>query len=476
MHISRSSLWSACQSAAGAARGDARRPSLRPTWRGAWRSSWRPARQSARWTLGAALLLLLGSTLAQAQTAIVIGGALKFDNDSVWQRVVDEAGGPQARFVVFGTAAANPARSAAQIVEALNRRGAKAEALAITPQLPADQLAAALRDPVLLDKVRSARGVFFSGGAQEHITATFQPGGKTTPMLDAIWDVYRRGGVVAGTSAGAAIMSRVMFRDAQDVLEVLGGQLRPGREIDQGLGFVGPDLFIDQHFLKRGRIGRMLPLMVAQGLRVGLGIEENSAAVIKGHQAEVIGARGALFVDLRDASTDRTLGAFNLQNARLSYLERGDRIDLKTGAVVASEAKRSSSPIDPAASDFKPYFKNEPFYPDILGDNTIAQAMAQLLDSPATELRGLAARLGPQGDVRGQPGFEFRLYKGADTRGWFTGAFGGEDYTVVNVHLDVRPVRVNSPLYVPLVAPRGAVPITAPQGAAVPASSATGRP
>lgn len=465
MHISCSSLWSARRSTAGADLGGVRRLSSQRTGHDLRCSSWAPLRHRARWALGAALLL--GSTLAQAQTAVVIGGALKFDNDSVWQRVVDEAGGPQARFVVFGTAAANPARSAAQIVEALNRRGAKAEALAITPQLPADQLAAALRDPVLLDKVRSARGVFFSGGAQEHITATFQPGGKPTPMLDAIWDVYRRGGVVAGTSAGAAIMSRVMFRDAQDVMEVLGGQLRPGREIDQGLGFVGPDLFIDQHFLKRGRIGRMLPLMVAQGLRVGLGIEENSAAVIKGHQAEVIGARGALFVDLRDARTDSTLGAFNLQNARLSYLERGDRIDLKTGVVTASEAKRSSSPIDPAASDFKPYFKNEPFYPDILGDNTIAQAMAQLLDSPASELRGLAARLGPQGEVRGQPGFEFRLYKGPGTRGWFTGAFGGEDYTVVNVHLDVRPVRVNSPLYVPIVAP---------QGAPLPASSPTGRP
>lgn len=418
---------------------------------------------------------MLAAAAAQAQTAVVIGGALKFDNDSVWQRIVDEAGGPQARFVVFGTAAANPARAASQIVEALNRRGARAESVPITPQLPADKLAAALRDPVLLAKVSQARGVFFSGGAQEHITGTLQPGGRPTPMLEAIWSVYRRGGVVAGTSAGAAIMSRVMFRDAQDVMEVLNGQLRPGLEIDQGLGFVGPDLFIDQHFLKRGRIGRMLPLMVAQGYRIGLGVEENSAAVIKADQAEVIGARGALYVDLRQARSDAGLGAFNLQNARLSYLERGDRIDLKTGAVTPAEAKRSSSPIDPSASDFKPYFKNEPFYPDILGDNTIAHAMAQLLDSPAQELRGLAARLGPSAEVRSQPGFEFRLYKGPDTRGWFTGAFGGEDYTVVNVHLDVTPVRVASPLYTRVTAPTpAALPALSP--ASAPTTSLTGSP
>jgi cyanophycinase len=412
-----------------------------------------PSRSSIRRAL-ALLALTAAASTAQAQTAIVIGGALKFDNDAVWQRIVDEAGGRRARFAVFATAAANPERAAAQIVEALRRRGAQAEAVPVTPRLAPDALQAAVRDPALLARMRGATGVFFSGGAQELIVDTLQPQGRPTPMLEAIWEVYRRGGVVAGTSAGAAIMSRVMFRDAQDVLGVMQGGLREGVEIDRGLGFVGPDLFIDQHFLKRGRIGRMLPLMLAKGYRAGLGVEENSAAVIHADQAEVIGARGALFVDLREARTDPRLGAFNLENARLSYLDRGDRLDLRTGAVTASAEKRASSVLDPGASDFKPYFKDEPFYADILGDNTIVQAMAQLLDGPAAELRGLAARLKPRPDGpsgRDAPAaFEFRLYKGADTRGWFTGAFGGEDYTVVNVHLDVRPVRVASPLYEPI--------------------------
>jgi cyanophycinase len=447
------------------------------------RSSSRLVRLGRRAAVGASLVV--SAIAAQAQTAIVIGGALKFDNDAVWQRIVDEAGGRQARFVVFATAAANPERSAAQIVDALRQRGADAQAIPVTPKLAPDALQSALRDPALLAQVRGARGVFFSGGAQELIVDTLQPQGRPTPMLDAIWDVYRRGGVIAGTSAGAAIMSRVMFRDAQDVLQVMHGQLRDGVEIDRGLGFVGEDLFIDQHFLKRGRIGRMLPLMLAKGYRSGLGVEENSAAVITAHQAEVIGARGALFVDLRDAKTDARLPAFNVENARLTYLERGDRIDLRTGAVTASAQKRGSSVLDPAASDFKPYFKTEPFYPDILGDNTIAQAMAQLLDSPAKELRGLAARLDGSTSTstgagagagagavakadRGEPlGFEFRLYKGPDTVGWFTGAFGGEDYTVVNVHLDVRPVRVASPLY-------RALPATTPDAA--PAVGAAARP
>ncbi|TXT33201.1 MAG: cyanophycinase, partial [Planctomycetota bacterium] len=43
--------------------------------------------------------------------------------------------------------------------------------------------------------------------------------------------------------------------------------------------------------------------------------------------------------------------------------------------------------------------------------------------------------------------FEFKFYRGPDSKGWYTEEFGGEDYTVLNVHLDIRPIRINGPLY-----------------------------
>ena len=200
-----------------------------------------------------------------------------------------------------------------------------AEAIPVAPQLKWVDLDKAVRDPSLLELVRSANGVFFSGGAQERIIDTFSPGGRTTPMLEAIWDVYRRGGVVAGTSAGAAIMSTVMFRDALSVIDVMKGRLRDGKEVDRGLGFVGPNLFVDQHFLKRGRFGRMIPLMLTRGYKLGLGVDENSAAIVHGDEVEVIGAKGALLVDLREARTDPNQKALNITGAKLTYLDRGDR-------------------------------------------------------------------------------------------------------------------------------------------------------
>lgn len=84
-----------------------------------------------------------------------------------------------------------------------------------------------------------------------------------TPLLEAIWHVYRSGGLVAGTSAGAAVMSRAMFVEADFVLPVLTDGVQVGKEVDHGLGFLPRDCFVDQHFLTRGRFGRALVAMQA---------------------------------------------------------------------------------------------------------------------------------------------------------------------------------------------------------------------
>jgi len=380
--------------------------------------------------------------------AVPIGGALKADNEDVWGRIVQLAGGKGARFVVFGTAAEDPEASAKTAVEMLQRRGAVAEALPVAPKFSWVDLSKVVRDPSLIAKVKNARGVYFTGGSQERIVDVLLPGGHSTPMLEAIWDVYRRGGVVAGTSAGAAIMSTVMFRDAPSVINIMKGKWAEGKQIDRGLGFVGPDLFVDQHFLKRGRFGRMIPLMMAKGYKLGLGVEENSAAVVHGDEVEIIGAKGALLVDLTDVKTDPTLGAFNVTNARLSFLDQGDRYNLKTRQTTPAPIKLRGAKHDHTAPDFKPYFTEDRFDLDMLGDSTIANAMTYLIDSNRSEVRGLTFDVLPKpGDPVAELGFLFRLYKGKGSYGWSTEEWGGEEFTVVNLYLDVTPVRMPQPIY-----------------------------
>jgi cyanophycinase len=206
---------------------------------------------------------------------------------------------------------------------------------------------------------------------------------------------------------------------------------------------------VDQHFLARGRLGRMLPLMLSRGLQLGIGVEENSAAILRGREFEVVGEGGALLVDLADATTDAGRGAFNVAGVRLTYLGDGDRFDLRTRALTPSPLKVRGSLVDPRAAGFRPSLEAAPFLLDVLADGAVLRAMTGVLDGPSAEVRGLAfdgrSEAVPPRDL----GFEFRFYRGPDTRGWYSSGSGQDAYTVANVRLDVAPVQVAQPLYRP---------------------------
>ena len=157
------------------------------------------------------LLFVLGITTVAASAGesvsaspgivVPIGGALRYNNDEVWSRLVELAGGKGARFAVLPTAAGNPQRSGRLTAEALTARGAQVDVLPVSARWPDTDLAAVVEDPALAARVERAQGVMFTGGAQERIVDALAPGGKETRLLRAIRGVLTRGGVVAGTSA-----------------------------------------------------------------------------------------------------------------------------------------------------------------------------------------------------------------------------------------------------------------------------------
>jgi cyanophycinase len=394
---------------------------------------------------------------AETGIAVAIGGALKADNADVWGRIVSLSGGQGSRWLVLPTASGEPEQSAKSLIESLQKHGAKAEMIPLSEKLKGFDIRTVVADAKWIAAIDAASGVYFSGGAQERITAAlYSADGKATPMLEAIWRLFRRGGVVAGSSAGAAIMSETMFREPPAILTVMQRGAKWGSEIDRGLGFAGPGVFVDQHFLKRGRIGRMVAVLAQQDIKLGLGVEENSAAIIRGSDVEAIGGRGVLLVDLRGASL---VGSkpLRVSGATLTWLDRGDRVDLRSGVVSPSAVKLAGKKLDHNSADFKPYNDRVRFYPDMLGDNTILFAMSELLDSPAGETRGIAFSAGRTGrspvtaPVKAEDvGFEFRLFKTASTVGYFTSKLGGEDYSILRMGLDIVPVQMAKPLYVPL--------------------------
>jgi cyanophycinase len=377
---------------------------------------------------------------AHQGSLVIIGGGLRGDNADVWQRVVKLAGGKGSRIAVFPSAAGNPERSAQSIIGYLRKWGADAFLVPVAVRLAGSDYKKNADDAVLAKKIREADGIYFAGGDQGRITkALVREDGTQTAVLEAVWDVYRRGGVVAGSSAGAAIMSSTMFANPKAVLAMLQTGIADGRELGPGLGFIGDDVFVDQHLLVRGRFARMIPAMLAKGYQIGLGIDEDSAMVVNAQrEVEIIGYKGALLIDLSRAEWDREAAHFVVRNAVISYLDRGDKFNIATHMFLPSSDKAGGR-IDPTRT----LGRGAVFSNDVLGNNAVIDLMERLIDSNQEEAIGIAS-----GNPRAsgtEVGFEFRFTKTPDTVGYVSSV--AEAYSVLNIRLDIRPIEITRPLY-----------------------------
>ena len=377
---------------------------------------------------------------AHQGSLVIIGGGLRGDNADVWQRVVKLAGGRGARIAVFPSAAGNPERSAQSIIGYLRKWGADAFLVPVAVRLAGSDYKKAAEDAALADKIRKSDGVYFAGGDQGRITkALIREDGTQTAVLEAVWDVYRRGGVVAGSSAGAAIMSSTMFANPKAVLSMLQTGIADGRELGPGLGFIGDDVFVDQHLLVRGRFARMIPAMLAKGYQIGLGIDEDSAMVVNAQrEVEIIGYKGALLIDLSRAETDKDNPNFNVNNVVISYLDRGDKFNIATHMFVPSSDKAGGRIDSTRTLGRGPVYSN-----DVLGNSAVVDLMERLIDSDQPEAIGIAS--GNPRANKTELGFEFRFTKTPESVGFISSV--ADAYSVLNIRLDIRPIEISRPLY-----------------------------
>lgn len=134
--------------------------------------------------------------------------------------------------------------------------------------------------------LEGACGVFFSGGDQLRITSQL----GDTPLEARLREIWSNGGVLAGTSAGASAMSDTMLvRGASSESHRIGDlQMAPG------LGLIR-DVIIDQHFAERGRIGRLLGAIAHSPRVLGVGVDEDTALLVRDDAFEVLGS-GAVYV------------------------------------------------------------------------------------------------------------------------------------------------------------------------------------
>lgn len=183
----------------------------------------------------------------------------------------------------------------------------------------------AVRDPGL-DVLKDAKVVFFTGGDQLKITTKL--GG--TAIAERILEIFEEGGTIAGTSAGASVMSQTML------VSGLGGEshkVGKGLLMAPGLGLVR-DMIVDQHFAQRGRIGRLLGAIAQNPGVIGIGLDEDTAIIHEGDLFSVLGSgavyvadgRGVTYTNISEEQAEKTMSIFDV---RLHVLSEGDCFDLK---------------------------------------------------------------------------------------------------------------------------------------------------
>jgi cyanophycinase len=267
---------------------------------------------------------------------VIIGGALDAENAAVYEAVLEARDG-DGPVCVIPTAGGDPVGSMETMVGRIEGYAGQGTALGIpistdTPELVYDSATAA--------QITACSGFYFTGGDQSRIVQVFLPQGEETPAYEALWDRWQSGAVLAGSSAGAAMMSQVMIsggNPAETVMHGLAeGEDDEGMTITGGMGFFTASI-LDQHFLARGRIGRSLVAALAiDSLGVSLGIDENTAMVVEGDSAVVIGESGVVVVDARGAERQSRIRGTGI---RVTLAGAGDVVELGTFGVRRDESK-----------------------------------------------------------------------------------------------------------------------------------------
>lgn len=256
---------------------------------------------------------------------VIIGGGER--GDELMKTIVQLAGGERAKMIVFTMATGYPQEVGAELMAEIKQLGVTDVRAMHLKREHADM------DSVL-QLLRGVTGIYFSGGDQSRVTAALK-GSKVETRLH---ELYQNGAVIGGTSAGAAIMSEVM---------ITGDQRRPVGDSSfnkieaenvittPGLGFVKTAI-IDQHFVRRRRMNRLLSVVFEHPQLVGIGIDEGTAIWVKPDQTfEVLGVSAVLVIDATHAHVQRDSEPYALQasDARLHILRRGAIYDLRNRKV-----------------------------------------------------------------------------------------------------------------------------------------------
>jgi cyanophycinase len=259
------------------------------------------------------LFLAQAPVRSQAGPVLAIGGGK--DQPEIVDRFIAVAGGPEARIIVLPLSSAKEGRGEA-MARLFRDRGAKR----VVVHAPAT--AEEADEPESLRLLGGGDAFYFGGGDQSRAMSIL----RGTKALGVIRERHKAGKLLGGSSAGCALLSGVMITGMGPDAQIAEGNVPTA----EGLDLVG-NLVLDQHFLERGRLTRLITVVLEKPLRVGLGVDRETAVLITGKKLEVLGKGQAVLVVPVKSSPPKQTESRRLLRApevRLELLATGDTAEL----------------------------------------------------------------------------------------------------------------------------------------------------
>ena len=248
---------------------------------------------------------------------VIVGGAMR--DKAIVERFLDLAGGPDAPIVLVPTAG-----GADDYDQYWRGQRQFRDAGATNLQVLHTYDPAVANTEEFVEPIKNARGVWFGGGRQWRLADAY----LGTRVHDELWALLERGGVIGGSSAGATIQGSYLARGDSETNTIMMG------DHVEGMGFI-KNVAIDQHLLRRNRQFDLIEVIETFPEMLGIGIDENTAIVVRGDRFEVIGQS---YVAIFDHNRSIDTGGY------FYFLSPGDSFDL--GTREAFRPRNDRAPID----------------------------------------------------------------------------------------------------------------------------------
>jgi cyanophycinase len=227
--------------------------------------------------------------MAKSETTfLAIGGGDIAEADGILDVIFDHLGRRSDPRMVVMTVATSQEEEANKKYGALFRKGDvhHVEMVNISERKEAF-------DPRSVKKVERADAIFFTGGDQRNVPVLM--GGSPVELV--MKERIKEGIMIAGTSAGAAMMSASMITGGEgtDAPRLGGVKLAPGMSLV-------PDTIIDTHFSQRGRHGRLLTAIAHDPRLLGIGLDEKTGMLLQANKFRVVGSGSVTAIDGRKVS------------------------------------------------------------------------------------------------------------------------------------------------------------------------------